>query len=203
MTGCLKINKPQEDNYKLEPLAESRKIIRSRKMSEVPRGWLRRPCSSWGLGTWRGCSGGSMSQAATGDSQGVKGGDPVGWLGATHGDLRKAGCSRLKLCSEAEEAAGLREDGLAEKRGEEAGEVGGAEVRAGWRRLGAPSPAPAGQAWGNKMPCHLVVSWCQKERKGGKDGGSSLMAAGRVLQKSGKFMVVLVIACKSSHLTKL
>lgn len=38
--------------------------------------------------------------------------------------------SRVKLCSEAEEAAGLREDGLAEKRGEEAGEVGGAEVRA-------------------------------------------------------------------------
>lgn len=57
-------------------------------------------------------------------------GDPGGRLGATHGDLRRAGHSGLKLCSEAEQAAGLREDGLAEKRGEEAGETGSAEVRA-------------------------------------------------------------------------
>lgn len=63
-----------------------------------------------------------------------------------------------------------------------------------------PSTSRAGVGQQNAVPpcCQLV-----SERKGGKDGGSGLMAAGRVLQKSGKFMVVLVIACKSSHLTKL
>lgn len=200
MTGCLKINKPQEDNYKLEPLAESRKIIRSRKMAEVPRGWVRRPCSSWGLGTWRGSSGGSMSQAATGDSQGMKG-DRVGWLGATHGGLRRAGWS----CAVRQR----RQQGW----GKMAWPRSGVRRQGRWAALrwglgeggrALPAQHQKGRRGATKCRATLLSAGVRKkERKGGKDGGSSLMAAGRVLQKSGKFMVVLVIACKSSRLTKL
>lgn len=42
-----------------------------------------------------------------------------------------------------------------------------------------------------------------KKKKRKKDSVNSLMAAKRFLQKSGKFMTLLIIACKSSCLTKL
>lgn len=71
------------------------------------------------------------------------------------------------------------------------------------KEAGRSQPSTRRAGVGQQNATLLSAGVRKKERKGGKDGGSSLMAAGRVLQKSGKFMVVLVIACKSSRLTKL
>lgn len=57
--------------------------------------------------------------------------------------------------------------------------------------------------WQNVMLSGWQLRFFFKKKRGDKDSVNSLMAAGRFLQKSGKFMTLLIIPCKSSCLTKL
>lgn len=57
--------------------------------------------------------------------------------------------------------------------------------------------------WQNVMLSGWQLRFFFKKKRGEKDSVNSLMAAGRFLQKSGKFMTLLIIPCKSSCLTKL
>lgn len=74
-----------------------------------------------------------------------------------------------------------------------------------WRRGLPAQHCSAAAVRAGKAKCDAVWSATEigEGKKKKKDSANSLMAAGRFLQKSGKFMTLLIIACKSSCLTKL